>query len=260
VFGWLGVDKGWDARKKGAEIGSWERFDDEEEDDTGFKGGEVPEDSGGSGPSWDQPAPEPIGTPVGGASSLPRSGSVSDRMTFGDLPSIDDPGFTTEEIARIRRKVSQTTDRELTEKEIWFVGTGAGEVGGAGMKEFLKSHADELADAYFLGLYCVGTGSLRYVSEEGGPLSKVRADRRLVTAAKRVARDQDMPVKGRVSRWGVTDTFVARRRGMKAMSVMAFDINGRLGQWRSTGDTPDKVGQEELSLAADYVTALIREL
>ena len=33
VFGWLGVDKGWDARKKGAEIGSWDHFEDEEEED-----------------------------------------------------------------------------------------------------------------------------------------------------------------------------------------------------------------------------------
>jgi hypothetical protein len=263
VFGWLGVDKGWDARKKGAEIGSWDKFEDEEDDDIGWKGGTVPEEgSRGTGSLWDQPAPEPVGTPVGGPGPAPVQWAppTPPPVPSSELPPLEDPGFTTEEIARIRRKVTQGVDRDLTEKEIWFVATGAGEVGGAGMKEFLKSYGDELKDAYFLGMYCVGTGSLGYISEEGGPISKVRADRRLVTAAKRVAREQDMPVKGRTSRWAITDIFVAKRRGMKAISVMAFDVNGRLGAWRSLDDTPDHVGEEQLALAADYVTALIRDL
>ena len=43
VFGWLGVDKGWDAKRKGREIGSWDKFEEEGEDDpdSGWKGGYV---------------------------------------------------------------------------------------------------------------------------------------------------------------------------------------------------------------------------
>jgi hypothetical protein len=106
----------------------------------------------------------------------------------------------------------------------------------------------------------VGAGSLTYVTEEGGPVGKVIADRRLVTAAKRVARDNEVPMKGGVSRWCETDVFVARRRGHKAISFMAFDINGRLGEWRSAADTVQTVTAENLAAAADFVTSLIREL
>lgn len=274
VFGWLGVDRGWDARKKGAEIGSWDHFEEEEDADdptTGFKGGEVPEDDGGSGSLWDEPAPEPVGQPVSGPDeghvsfaarepwAEPKPRGEAALLDSGPL-NVEDPGFATDEIARIRRKVTHAVDRDLTEKEIWFVGTGAGEVGGYGMKEFLRSNAEELRDAYVIGLYCVGAGSLAYIEEEGGPVGKVQADRRMVTAAKRVAREHELPVKGRTSRWAATDVFVARRAGFKAMSMMAFDINGRLGEWRSLYDTPDTVSEEAVAAAADFVTALIREL
>ncbi len=294
VLGWLGVDRSWDARKKGREIGSWEKFDDEEDHDdpgSGFKGGEVPEDddSGGTESLWDQPAPEPVGQPVypretaPAATPRPSWSAASAPMpsvpehtqpTMWDSPAargdaygmvsgpldVDDPNFTDDEIARIRRKVTQGVDRDLTEKEIWFVGTGAGEVGGYGMKEFIRSNADDLRDAYVIGLYCVGTGALAYVDEEGGPVGKVRADRRMVTTAKRVAREHELPVKSRTSRWTATDVFVARRAGIKAMSIMAFDINGRLGEWRSLYDTADSVNEEAVAAAADFVTALIRDL
>ncbi|MDR1422592.1 MAG: hypothetical protein LBI64_07000 [Coriobacteriales bacterium] len=36
---WLGVDEDFDARKKGDEIGSWDNFNDEDDDDAGWRGG-----------------------------------------------------------------------------------------------------------------------------------------------------------------------------------------------------------------------------
>lgn len=310
VTGWLGVDDGWDARKKGREIGSWDKFEEADDDnEIGWKGGEVPEDdydrggnygptglpdAGGTGSLWesldrlptnkpdashvDRPAPDPrapaapvaprrppvtasdVGT-VGDPAGQAREGTLTSQLSqLPGTPDHEPSAFATEEIARIRRKVTQGVDRELSEKEIWFVATGAGEVDGAGMKQFLRDHGEELRDAYFIGLYSVGTGSLTYVTEEGGPVGKVRADRRLVTASKRIARDTDVPMKGGVSRWCETDIFVVRRRGHKAISFMAFDINGRLGEWRSAMDTIETVSADNLAKAADFVTALVREL
>jgi len=151
-------------------------------------------------------------------------------------------------------------DRELSEKEIWFVATGAGEIGAWGMRAFLKENEADLRDALFIGLYGVGTGSLAYIDAEGGPIGTVRSDRRVVSAAKRVARDREMPLKAATSNWAVTDMVVALRDQHRAMSIMAFDINGRLGNWRSSEDTSDQVAEENLADAADFVTALIREL
>jgi hypothetical protein len=249
VFGWLGVDKGWDAKRKGREIGSWDRFEDDEDDGTGWKGGSVTDDPD-LGP----------GIPSRGSDEYqdPREGDQS--FTGSARFDIEDPDFTSEEIARIRRKVTQGTDRELSEKEIWFVATGAGEIGSWGMKALLKENEEELRDALFIGLYGIGTGSLAYIDAEGGPVGMKRSDRRLVSAAKRVARDNEMPLKSATSRWAITDIGVALREGYRGMNLMAFDINGRLGEWRSSSDTSDRVSEDNLVAAAEFVTALIREI
>lgn len=44
------------------------------------------------------------------------------------------------------------------------------------------------------------------------------------------------------------------------MSIMAFDINGRLPHWHWHTDTVENVAESNLELAADFVTRLIREL
>jgi hypothetical protein len=252
VFGWLGVDKGWDAKRKGREIGSWDKFEEEDEDDgpggAGRKGGSVDDDLGAgvqsrrSGADYEDPRGDD------------QSFTGSARL------DVDDPDFTSDEIARIRRKVTQGVDRELAEKEIWFVGTGAGEIGAWGMRAFLKENEEELRDALFIGLYSVGTGTLSYVDAEGGPVGTVRSDRRMVSAAKRVARERETPMKAATSHWTITDIGLALRERYRGMNLMAFDINGRLGDWRSAEDTSDHVSEENLAQAADFVTALIREL
>ena len=274
VFGWLGVDRDWDARKKGAEIGSWEKFDEEEEDHPeGFKGGEVPEQQ-------HLPADRQRDT---GEHRLPldRQRDTGEHRLSGDrqrdtgehrLPidrqhetgshrlAIEDPGFATDEVARIRRQVTTGVDRELSEKEIWFVATGAGEIGAWGARHFIREYGDELTDALFVGLYSVGDGTLAYVSDEGGALGKKHADRRMFAAARRVARDLELPMKSKTSSWGLTDIGRVLRGGLRGMSIMAFDINGRLGNWRSLSDTSDAVSEANVAAAADFVTAFIREL
>lgn len=248
VFGWLGVDKGWDAKRKGREIGSWDKFEDDEDDDIGWKGGAVSDDV-------DAPVPSHR------SGDLYRDPRGDDQSFTGSTRlAVDDPDFTSDEIARIRRKVTQGVDRELSEKEIWFVGTGAGEIGAWGMRALLKENEEELKDALFIGFYGVGTGTLGFVDAQGGPVGTRRSDRRMVSAAKRVARDQELPIRPATSHWGVTDVGEALRERYRAMSIMAFDINGRLGEWRSSRDTSDRVSEENIAAAADFATALIREL
>ena len=58
-------------------------------------------------------------------------------MTVGGGPGA--PTARTPRVAaRIRRRVTETVDRELTEKEIWFVATGSEEVGTLGMQALLR--------------------------------------------------------------------------------------------------------------------------
>jgi hypothetical protein len=216
VRDWLGVGSDFDARKKGKDIGSWDNFEDDDED-SGWKGG---------------------------------AASIDDES---------DPGYAVSAAARIRRKVTMNVDRELVEKEVWFVATGAEEVGTVGMKAFLATYGRELADAVIINLDNVGSGAVAYITREG-MATRYEADRRLVGATRRAVREADLPVKGREYHGLSTDATPALARGFRAMSVMAFDINGRLPNWHWTTDTADGVSEGNLQASVDLVAAIIKEL
>jgi hypothetical protein len=222
VRDWLGVGHDFDARKEGAAIGSWDHFtkpEEEEDEDAGV--------------GW-----------KGGAASI------------GD---VDDPGFASSEAARIRRKVTMGTDRDLSEKEVWFVATGAEEVGTIGMKAFLKEHGPDVRDAFIINIDNVGSGSVYYVDSEG-MAKRYRSDRRLAGAARRAITENELSVSGRDYRGLSTDATPALARGFRAMSVMAFDINGRLPNWHWATDTVANVDEKNLETAAEFVCAVIKEL
>jgi Peptidase family M28 len=127
------------------------------------------------------------------------------------------------------------------------------------MKAFLKEYAADLRDAVILNLDNLGSGALYYITSEG--MSRhYDGDRRLISAAKRVVRELQMDVRGREYRGLSTDATPALARGFRALSVMAFDINGRLPDWHWKTDTVENVTPENLTKAADFVTEMVREL
>ncbi|MRR11214.1 hypothetical protein EG835_01705, partial [bacterium] len=155
ISAWLGIGKGFDVRKAGKKIGSWENLDhDDEDDEFGYKGG-----------------------------------------TAGDAPGTDE-GFASDIAARIRRRVTESVDRALSEKEIWFVATGADEAGFWGIRNLLQTYGDELEDALIININAVGTGTVAFVSEEG-IARRYHADRRLVAQSRRTVRENDLAVKSR---------------------------------------------------------------
>lgn len=170
-----------------------------------------------------------------------------------------DPGFAAEEAARIRRRVTTSMDRALIEKEVWFVATGAKESGSWGMRAFLRDFEEEARDSLIINVDSVGAGTLSWVTKEGIS-RRHHSDRRLASSAKRVAREEQMLVKFREYRGAMTDATPALVRGFKALSFMGFDINGRIPNWHSYGDTVDTVSEENLELATDFITKLIRDL
>ena len=216
VSSWLGVKGDFDARKEGRNIGSWENFE-EEEDDFGFKGG------------W-----------------------------AGDDP-IGDPDFASNEAYRIRKRVTESIDRALAEKEVWFVATGAEEVGTVGMKALLEQYGEELRGALIINLDNIGTGSLNWVTEEG-MARRYHCDRRLASTARRVTSELELAVRPRPYRGLSTDATPALARGYKAMSIMAFDINGRLPNWHWPTDTTENVRPENIETAVSLVTGIVREI
>jgi len=219
VKDWLGVDDSFDARKAGAEIGSWDNFPGEGDDDDdgfGWKGG------------W-----------------------------AGDDP-IGDPEFARNEAARIRRRVTESFDRELLEKEVWFVATGAEEVGTFGMQAFLRDYGDDVRDALIINIDGCGAGALFWASAEG-MARRYRADHRLVSLARRVSRETETIIKPRVYKGLSTDATPALARGFKALSIMAFDSSGLPKNWHWKTDTAANVHPELIEKTADFVTQMVRE-
>jgi hypothetical protein len=238
---WLGVDEAFDARHKGAEIGTWDKFDDEEangDDPFGSKGGEA-----GPEEPEESPAPEPAQAP-----ERPHPASLT-----GELPEDLDSA------AQIRRRVTSGIDRGLSEKEVWFVATGAEEAGTWGMRALLAEYAEDLKDSVIINLDNLGSGNLCFITAEGMG-KRLPSAHRLTGAAKRVIREDQLPIKSREYRLLSTDATPALARGYRAMSVMAFDINGRLPNWHWSTDEVENVQVGNVELAVDFVSKLIRDL
>lgn len=216
VHGWLGVEKDFDARRAGRDIGSWDNFDGDDDDGIGWKGGRAGDDP------------------------------------FGD------PEFAANEAARIRRRVTEDVDRELTEKEIWFVATGAEEVGTWGMQALIRDFGDDLKDALIINIDGCGAGQLYWASAEG-MARRYRASQRLVGLARRVSRETETVIKPRVFRGLSTDATPALARGLKAVSIMAFDPNGLPVNWHWKTDTVDNLDPELINKTADFVAAMVRD-
>ncbi|MBN2247198.1 MAG: M28 family peptidase [Coriobacteriia bacterium] len=212
---WLGVGAGFDVRKAGKDIGSWDNLDSDEEDEFGFKAGNA----------------------------------------GGDVPL---EIVSADEAARIRRRVTEGVDRALSEKEVWFVATGAQESGGWGMRALLDAYGDDLRDAFIINIDGVGAGTVSFVTEEG-LVRRYRADRRLTAQAKRTARENTLSVKGRRLAGVLTDATPALARKFRVMSIVGFDINGRLPDWHWHTDTVEGVSEQTAEAAAGFVTALLRE-
>ncbi len=176
----------------------------------------------------------------------------------GDDP-IGDPEYAANAASRIRKRVSEGSDHSLAEKEVWFIATGAEESGTWGMRAFLEEYADELRGAFIINLDNIGAGNLYWITKEG-MARRYGSDRRLMSAARKVSRQEEILVKGREYRGLSTDATPALARKFKAMSIMAFDINGRLPNWHWHTDTSENVQPENVDNAVRLVEGIIREL
>jgi hypothetical protein len=221
VRDWLGVGRDFDARDEGRQIGSWDNFN------------------------------EPDGNPQDEEAGWKGGAAATDDP--------EDDAFAASSAARIRRKVTFGVDRDLSEKEVWFVATGAEEVGTVGMQAFLKEHGPDLKDAFIINIDNVGTGAVSYVDSEGMG-TRYRSDRRLVGAARRAVAEMGLAIRSRDYRGLSTDATPALARGYRAMSVMAFDINGRLPNWHWATDTVSAVEEPNLVATAEFVCGVIKEL
>jgi hypothetical protein len=251
VAGWLGVDEEFDARKAGADIGSWDNF---QADPPAAPA--RPAAPASAAPA--APAPTPRRKPVADDDDDDAAGGLGWKGGWAGDDPIEDDDFAANEAARIRRRVTEMVDRDLVEKEVWFVATGAEEVGTFGMQAFLERYGEDVRDALIINLDNVGAGQLSWVTSEG-MARRYHANARLIGLARRVSREHEILVKPRAYKGLSTDATAALARGFKAMTLMAFDSAGLPVNWHWKTDTSDAIETQVVERATDLVTNMIRE-
>ena len=215
---WLGLDEGFDAKKNGEQIGSWDNFSDSDGS------------AQGSNPRW-------------------QGGAAPRRTRHMSVEG--------EQAARARRAAMRLGDRDLTSHEVWFVLTGAGEAGNAGIRDFIASYRSELRGAYFINLECLGAGRQSLVVEEAADSSRVKADRRLVNIFGQASQDINRPVALERMPWRASDASIALEQGCRAVTLCGVQ-DGVPANAHWTGDSPEKLDINAIEDAVDMVVEVIK--
>ena len=149
----------------------------------------------------------------------------------------------------------------LEQTEYWAVCTGCEEATLSGIKAFLDKHGDELRDAWFVDLECVGIGELRYITREG-MLKKYYSNPGLVRAAAEAAETVgDDKIMGIPLQAGYSETAIVLKRGFSGITIMAMpEGSDEVPHWHQTSDRISNIEPQTIDKALQYVAALAREL
>jgi Zn-dependent M28 family amino/carboxypeptidase len=184
-------------------------------------------------------------------------------MLHGDLfsPFTEGANDNATGAAIVLSLAEQFAHEPLEQTEYWALCTGCEEATLSGIRAFLDKHGEELRDAWFVDLECLGIGELRYITYEG-MLKKYYSNPGLVRAAADAARAVGggkivgMPLKS-----GYTETAIVVKRGFKGVTIMAFPEGADdIPHWHQTSDRIANIQPETVDKAFHYVAALAREL
>ncbi len=149
----------------------------------------------------------------------------------------------------------------LDHTEYWALCTGCEEATLTGIRAFLDRHGDELKDAYFIDLECLGIGELRYITCEG-MLKKYHSNAGLVRAASDAAEAIDRPgITGSPLKSGYTETAIVLKKGFRGITIMAMPEGcDDVPHWHQVSDRIQNIDPENLNRALDYVATIARDL
>jgi len=145
--------------------------------------------------------------------------------------------------------------------EVWVLATGAEETGLCGMMHFLKRGAGknlQKGSSCFINHDNLGGGSLRYLTGEVLRSLKYRGD--LVKIAERVAAENEN-AKATPGFWSMpTDALAVTVRGLPAVTLLAYDDNGRTPHYHHPTDTIENLDFSVAESAKRFSLEIIRRL
>ena len=151
----------------------------------------------------------------------------------------------------------------LANTEVYLVNTGCEEVGGYGVVDWIKRHAETVRDADYLVLDNIGGkgSALNYVTEET-VLTPVQADGRLVALAEEVVKEnpelnaQPFKCKGLFSELSLCSV-----NGQKALGLLNFDPQTKTPPlFHTAKDDFDNVDPALLAKSERFVWALMQKI
>ena len=282
---WLGLDQDFDARKDGKLMGTWDNFG-EGVDAAGDAVGDLADSSSSSddrapmedtvytddvvqAPQFTDEIPPPPSldsgvvdltdsfAPLGGFDGEDDDGFAWKGGFAGDDP-IEDAEYASAEAARIRRKVVESLDVDLKEKEVWFVLTGAGCAERAGIRAFMNDYGDQLRDALFINVSAVGSGDLYWSSKERSGRSYL-SSARLTSTLRRLSRESQVRIKPWKKGALVSDAGPILAAGRKAVSIVRLNEKGAPFALASAQDTAARLDSNKIDEVAQLVCSIIRE-
>jgi len=294
---WLGLDEDFNARKEGKAIGSWDNFGENVDmgegvvdltDSFGPMGGQhqaeytehkEPSESSdftsqieaievtsvpASAPTHDDFLDERIVDLTDSFAPLAGPGEQGEDDDFvwkggfaGDDP-IEDSSYASAEAARIRRKVLDSLDVELKEKEVWFVATGAHYAERAGARAFIEDYGDQLRGALFINISAVGAGDMYWSTKEKFGKTQL-SSARLTSMLRRLSRESQVRIKPWKKRALVSDAGPILAAGRKAITITRLTEKGVPFALASTQDTAARLDSGNIEEAVDIVCSIIRE-
>ncbi|MDF2628751.1 MAG: hypothetical protein K0R39_2582 [Symbiobacteriaceae bacterium] len=147
----------------------------------------------------------------------------------------------------------------LSDTELWFVLTGAEEVGTRGMKHFMRGAALDRASTMFINLDNLGGGKLHYLLGEGMlAFRPYGAD--MTALAEKLALAYPGRVKAKKNLLLPTDAAVPAQAGYQAISFLAFGDDGSLPNYHWHTDTIDKIDRDLLRFAEGFIFEYVHRL
>jgi hypothetical protein len=139
--------------------------------------------------------------------------------------------------------------------DVWVVFPGAKEATMVGMRQWMRDHADDL-DArrmFFVNVDTVGSGSVRFVGQEGYVVIS-QHDARLVDLCASIGTATPLRL-----RFG-TDGVIPLTRGYSSITICCADEHGRLPHYHRHSDTPDQIDSKAVEGAVRFTEEVVRRI
>jgi len=147
----------------------------------------------------------------------------------------------------------------LADVELWFLLTGAEEVGTRGMKHFVRHTKLDTESTMFINLDNLGGGTLHYLQGEG-MLAFRPYGRTLTGLAAQMAAEYAGHVRAKRNLLLPTDGLIPSLAGYEAISFLAFAADGSLPNYHWYTDTLENVDRELLAFTEAFVEQYIRRV